>query len=115
MKFWWWNAVTNNLSRIDTGKESSIIEDGLPDAQLFRIRMVDDHYEKIIQFFMARKAPKEFTKSQKKQLVVRATDFHLITGQIYKIGPDEILRRYVILHEQERVLEEAHNKIARGN
>ena len=40
--------------------------------------MIGDHYEQIVHFFVIGKAPKEFTTSQKKQLVVRATDFQLI-------------------------------------
>jgi hypothetical protein len=38
-------------------------------------------------------APNEYTITQKKQLVVHAADFSLIAGQLYKVGPDEILRR----------------------
>jgi len=44
--------------------------------------------------------PAEFTKQQKKQLVVKATDFTLIAGQLYKLGLDEILRRYVLENER---------------
>jgi hypothetical protein len=38
----------------------------------------------------------EYTITQKKQLVVRAEDFSLIAGQVYKMGPGEILRRCVM-------------------
>ena len=31
------------------------------------------------------------------------------------MGPDEILRRYVLEHEQRRILEEAHFGVARGH
>ena len=49
---------------------------------------------------------------QKKQLVVHAVDFTLIVGQLYKLGPDEILRRYVLEHERRSILEEAHARVA---
>ena len=52
---------------------------------------------------------------QKKKLVVRAADFTLIARQLYKLGPDEILRRYVLEHEQRRILEEAHVGVAGGH
>ena len=39
------NVAPNNFSRIETGDEPTSIEDGLPDAQLFKVGMVDDHYE----------------------------------------------------------------------
>ena len=48
------------------------------------------------------------TMQQKKQLVVRATDFTLIAGQLYKMGPDEILCRCILEHEKPLILAEAH-------
>jgi hypothetical protein len=41
-------------------------------------------------------APREYTIPQKKQLLVRDVDFSLIAGHLYKMGPDEILRRCVM-------------------
>ena len=46
---------------------------------------------------------------------MHATDFTLIAGQLYKLGPDEILHRYVLEHERNRILEEAHAGIAGGH
>ena len=40
----------NHLSRIESGEEPTILEDNLPDAQLFLITMFDDHYNDIIHF-----------------------------------------------------------------
>ena len=109
------NVSTNPLSRIETGEEPTSIEDGLPDAQLFKIDMMDDYYEQIIQFLSIGKAPNDFTTSQKKQLVIRAAYFQLIAGQLYKMGPNEILRRYVLPHEQGRTLIKAHEVVAGGH
>ena len=44
-----------------------------------------------------------------------AFDFTLIAGQLYKLGPNEILRRYVLEHERRRILEEAHAGIVGGH
>ena len=41
-------------------------------------------------------APSEYTIPKKKQLVVHIVDFSLIVGHLYKMGPDEILRRCVM-------------------
>ena len=46
---------------------------------------------------------------------MRAANFTLIAGQLYKLGPDEILHRYVLEHEQRNILEEAHARAARGH
>ena len=56
--------------------------------------------------------PESYTTQQKKQLVVRTVDFTLIVGQLYKLGPDKILCRYVLEHERRRILEEEHAGVA---
>jgi hypothetical protein len=56
--------------------------------------------------------PSEYTIPQKKQLVVCAADFSLIVGHLYKMGPNEILRRCVMEEECPMILEEAHEGIA---
>ena len=68
------------------------IEDGLPDAQLFRFGMIEDYYEKIVQFFMTETTSEGFTTNMKKHLVVRATYFQLIAREIYMMEPDNILQ-----------------------
>jgi hypothetical protein len=60
-------------------------------------------------------APSEYTIPHKKQLVVHATNFSLIFGQLYNMGPDEILRRSVIEAERPLILTESHEGIAGGN
>jgi len=42
-------------------------------------------------------------------------DYQLIADQLYKLGPDEILRRYVVDHEKAAVLEEAHGGFVGGH
>jgi hypothetical protein len=59
--------------------------------------------------------PQEFNTAQKKNLVVRATDYQLIVGHLYKMGADNILRRCVLEHERPRILAEAHEGIDGGN
>jgi transposase InsO family protein len=46
---------------------------------------------------------------------VHTVDFSLIVGQLYKMGPDEILRRCVMEEEQPMILMEAHEGIAGGH
>jgi hypothetical protein len=59
--------------------------------------------------------PSEYIIPQKKQLMVHATYFSLIDGQLYKMGPDEILRRCVMETERPLILVEAHEGIAGGH
>jgi hypothetical protein len=59
--------------------------------------------------------PRNYTVIQKKQLVVCTGDFQLIDGQLYKMGPNEILRRCVMESEIPLILAEAHEGIAGGH
>jgi hypothetical protein len=90
------NKGPDYLSRLEHGEEPTSMEDTLPDAQLLAIRKVDDHFAKIAQFMSTGMTPCEYIVIQKKQLVVHVFKFQLIAGQLYKMGPDEILRRCVM-------------------
>jgi hypothetical protein len=59
--------------------------------------------------------PKNYTIAQKKNLVVRATDYQLIVGHLYKLGAENILGTCVMDHEHPIILVEAHEGIARGH
>ena len=39
----------------------------------------------------------------------------MIAGHLYKLGPDEFLRRCVMLHEKEAIIREAHSSAAGGH
>jgi len=70
--------------------------------------MVDGYFEDIVEYLDTCMAPSHFIVAQKKQLVMRASDYQLIVGQLYKLGPDEILQRCILDHENAMILEEAH-------
>jgi hypothetical protein len=98
------NKGPDHLSRLEHGEEPTSLEDTLPYAQLFSIRKIDDHFADIVQFLSTRMAPSDYTIIQKKQLVVRTTNFSLIDGQLYKMGLDEILRRCFMEAERPLIL-----------
>ena len=93
------NAGLDHLSRTENGEEPTNIEDGMPNAQLFRVEIVDDYYGPIVHFLSTILSPADMSIIQKKHLVVKASEFSLIAGQVYKLVPNEILRRCVLLHE----------------
>ena len=61
--------------------------------------MKDKYYPPILQFLAIGFAPEYISTSQKKQMVVKAFDYQLITGHLYKLGPHEILRRCFLPQE----------------
>ena len=86
------NAGPDHLSRLESSEEPTNLEDSLPDAQLFSIHIADDYFADIIEFLITRNALVDYSEKQRKQLVVKVADFTIIAGQLYKLGPNEILR-----------------------
>ena len=85
------NASLDHLSHVENGEELANIDDGLPDVQLFRVDLIDDHYAPIIYFLATGVDLEDMSTGQKKQLVIKASDFQLIAGQLYNLGLDKIL------------------------
>jgi hypothetical protein len=109
------NKGPDHLSRLEHGEEPTSLEDTLLDAQFLTIRKSDDHFVYIVQFLSIGMALGEYTIPQKKHLVVNAIDYSLIAGQLYKMGPNEILRRCVMEAELPMILKESHEGIAGGH
>ena len=51
------NAGQDHLSRIENGEEPTNLEEGLPNAQLYAVRVADGHFEDIIHFLTTRTTP----------------------------------------------------------
>jgi hypothetical protein len=109
------NKGPYHLSRLEHGEEPSSLEDTLPYAQFLTIRKIDDHFVDIVHFLSTGIYPSKYTIPQKKKIVVRVAYFSLIVGQIYKMGPKEILRICVMEVEFPMILEEDHEGIAGGH
>ncbi|KAH9302479.1 hypothetical protein KI387_014062, partial [Taxus chinensis] len=52
---------------------------------------------------------------EKKQLAICATPYMLISGDLYNLGRDEVLRKCVLEHERLAIMEEAHGGSAGGH
>lgn len=78
-------------------------------------RMVDDHFGNVIQFLSIGVSLVKCTTMQKKQSLVCGIDFQLISGKLYKLCLDEILRRYVLELERSMILAEAHDGLTSGH
>ena len=111
----WLNVGPDHLSQIESGEEPTILEDNLLDAQLFAIDVVDKEFNAIIYLLNTGYAPEYYSIWQKRQLVLKASNYTLIAGKLYKLGPDEILRRCVFEHERQWVMAEAHAGVSGGH
>ena len=66
------NAGPGHFFQIEIGEETINIDEGLSDAQLFRVDIEYYYYDQIIQFLVTRVALEYFSTSQKKKLVLKA-------------------------------------------
>ena len=67
--------------------------------QSIELKNSDKMGTNILQCFSMGYASAKFTIVQKKQLVLRAVEFQLITGQFHKMGFNEIIHRFILEHE----------------
>jgi hypothetical protein len=103
------------LSRVTNGEEPTNLEDTFPGAQLFSVQATNYYFADIIEYLSTGTAPQELNTAQRKNLVVRAFDYQLITGHLYKMGAYIILRRSALEHERPRILAESHEEIVGGH
>jgi hypothetical protein len=98
------NAGSYHLSCIISGEDTGNIDDIFSDAQLFRVKMVDEYFTYIVNILSTRMAPSYMRIAHKKTLVVKSIDYQLIVGKLYKLGVYGILRRCVLEHESPMIL-----------
>eukprot|EP00253_Pinus_taeda_P012745 PITA_12745 len=109
------NTRFGHLSQIKIGEEPTNLEEGFPYGQLFIVHVAENNFANIIHFLTMRMAPKGYTSQQSKELVVCMVDFSMIVGHLYKMGAEEILRRYVPDFERNNILSEAHGGATGGH
>lgn len=109
------NAGPYHLSRIENGDEPTNMEEGLPDAQLFVVRIANDRFTDIIQILSIGTTPEGYSTWKNKELVVCTVDFYVIVGHLYKMGSYEILWRYVLEYEKKIILAKFHGGFAAGH
>jgi hypothetical protein len=63
------------LSKIKNGEEPSNLEANFLDENLFSVQIADEYFADIIEILSTQFAPREFNTTQKKILVVIATNY----------------------------------------
>jgi len=108
------NVGPDHLSKLGLGESGGAVNDQLPDVDLFRVETIPE-YLKVIEVLLSIGAcPETYFVTQKNHMDVRAVDYQLIVGQLYKLGLelDNILRRCVLDHERQDILWECHNGVS---
>jgi hypothetical protein len=90
------------------GEDPTDIEDDLLDAHLFHIEAAPKDLEEIEKKLEEGKAPEDLPANKKKVLALKETPFTIMNGYLYKLGPDDVLRRCTLENERESIIDEAH-------
>jgi hypothetical protein len=101
----------DHLSILESRESSGAVDDQLPDADLFRVEATPEYLEDIAVFLSIGGCLETYSATQKLHMVVRAADYQLIAGQLYKLRLDSILRICVLDHETKYILWECHSGV----
>ncbi|KAK1417596.1 hypothetical protein QVD17_26726 [Tagetes erecta] len=110
------NVVADHLSRIpNVNVESSdAISDKFPDEQLFSISNVP-WFANLVNYLAVGKMPEHWSKQQRKHFLSQAKFYIWDEPDLFKIGPDQIIRRCVPDDEIQEVLTHAHSSACGGH
>lgn len=88
--------VADFLSRLNlhVGNEE-MVDDQLPDEHLFPISTLSPQFSDIENYLVAGKFPPNLSLREKINSVRKKSIFNWIGGNIFRLGPDKILRRCV--------------------
>ena len=85
------NVRPDHLSIVKSGEDPTGIDDDLPDAHLFRVEAIPAELAEVGQYLQEGKAPDHYLEKRKKILTIKAAPYTLISGNLYKLGLDDIL------------------------
>eukprot|EP00253_Pinus_taeda_P010361 PITA_10361 len=90
------NVVADFLSRLDfpTGEEG-MVDDQMPDEHLFAISVLSPWFANISNYLVLAQFPPRLSSKEKSKIVRKSAPFTWIGGNLFKLGPDQILRRCV--------------------
>jgi len=90
------NVVADFLSRLDllVGEEG-MVDDQMPDEHLFSISALSPWFANIENYLVSAQFPAYLSSKEKSKIVRKSAPFTWIGGNLFKLGPDQILRRCV--------------------
>ena len=99
----------DHLSRIMSGEEPIGVDDELPDASLFRVELVPKWSEQVIQLLTTGSLTHTGDTIQEKTEFLEACGrFQLLSGSLYYLGKDKVLRLVICPEEYQNVMRDAH-------
>ena len=92
-----------------------MVDDLLPDEHLFAISVLSPWFADIENYLVSTQFPLNFSSKEKSEIVRKSTPFTWIGGNLFKLGPDQILRRCVREEEFFDILLSCHDRPCGGH
>eukprot|EP00253_Pinus_taeda_P035400 PITA_35400 len=90
------NVVVDFLSRLDLfAGEEGVVDDQMPNEHLFAISVLSPWFADIENYLVSAQFPPHLSSKEKSKIVRKSAPFTWIGGNLFKLGPDQILRHCV--------------------
>ena len=106
------NLVANFLSQINHGGEMEPINDDFPDEDLFDLSVKTPWFVDLANYLTTRKLPQHLTSREN---IKQSANYTWIEGDLFRIGPDLIIRRCVREDEIFDILKSCHDEPCGGH
>eukprot|EP00253_Pinus_taeda_P029173 PITA_29173 len=104
------NVVVDFMSRLDLpAGEEGMVDDQMPYEHLFAISVLSPWLPNIANYLVSAQFPRHMSSKEKSKIVRRSTPFTWIEGNLFKLGPGQILRRFVREEEVFEILLTCHD------
>eukprot|EP00253_Pinus_taeda_P009163 PITA_09163 len=90
------NVVADFLSRLDScAGEEGTVDDQIPDEHLFAISVLSPWFAYVAYYLVSAQFPPHLSSKEKRRIVRKSAPFTWIGGNLFKLGPDQMLRHCV--------------------
>eukprot|EP00253_Pinus_taeda_P020690 PITA_20690 len=95
--------------------EEGTVDDQMPDEHLFAISVLSPWFSDIANYLVSAQFPPHLSSKEKSRIMRKSASFTLIGGNLFKLGPDQILRCCVREEEVFDILLPYHDGHCGGN
>eukprot|EP00253_Pinus_taeda_P036071 PITA_36071 len=109
------NTIPDFLSRIQNTKEDSPLEDKFLEEYLFAVTARTPWYVDIANYLVTGKLPPHLFPSEKRRIIQESSKYSWISNELFKTGPDWVIRRSVREYEMPDILKACHDEPCGGH
>ena len=109
------NIVVDFLSRIQNIKEYSLVEDKFPNEYLFVVTTQTPWFVNVANYLVTAKLPSHLFPREKRNIIQESVRYSWITNELYKTGPNLMIRRCVREDEMPEILKKCHDEPCGGH